>query len=488
MKNILFVVALLAGHSIVAQNVGIGTTTPSQKLEVNGAIKVGTTTTNQPGAIQFNGIKFEGGDGTNWKSLEGTTSGIIGSRIYNNLALLNAGYDLMGELLGISRYNTVNSTFVANTWQPTYTRGIVTSISAPSNPPGTALALAVWTGNLMYVAAENKLFVYDPVTDIWNLESNLGVPILHGIKAVWTGSEIIFWGDFVVGSRYNPSTNIWTALPSTNAPSPRGGQTMTWDGTRIIIWGGGDGGGSSNTGAMYNPATNTWTTMNTTGAPTARFWHTAIWNNVVGANGRIIIWGGTNINDVSGELNTGGIFDPSTNTWSAATNTVGAPSARINHTAIWTGTEMIIFGWRLSNTSTNSGRKFNPSLNTWTIIANSFESVTGHSSVWTGSTMFVTGGSTNVAGNTGYTNSNSRIYNPVTNSWAPALSFSSIESKRNHYSFFAGNMILIWGGESFVDVLDIARGTNTGYRHFLANTASSATTLTKENLYLYQKY
>ncbi|MBC7935593.1 MAG: hypothetical protein H7Y86_09615 [Rhizobacter sp.] len=490
MKNTFLLVLLCFSTAVVvAQNVGIGVSEPTQKLEVNGAVKVGTTVTNQAGTIRYNGVKFEGGDGTNWKSLEGTASGIVGSRIYNNPALLNAGYDLMGEIPGISRYFTINTAFFANTWQPTYTRGIVTSITAPSNPPGAALALAVWTGSLMYVAAENKLYVYDPVTDVWNLESNQGVGLFQGIKAVWTGSEIIFWGANFIGSRYNPATNIWTELPATNAPSPRGNQIMIWDGTRVIIWGGNNGIVPLNTGAMYNPATNTWTTMSTSGAPTARLWHTAVWNNVAGAAGRIIIWGGTNVvSEFSGELNTGGIFDPSTNTWTATTNTVGAPSARINHTAIWTGTEMIIFGGRLSNTSTNTGSRFNPSSNTWTTITNGPQSVTGHSSVWTGTAMFVTGGSNNSSGNTGFTNSNSTIYNPTTNSWATAPSFSSTDSKRNHNSFFAGNMILIWGGEIFVDILSISKGTNTGYRYFLTNTVSSATTLINETLYLYQKY
>ena len=53
------------------QNVGIGTPAPQQKLDINGAIKIGTTTTNQAGTIRFNTGKFEGGDGTNWKNFDG---------------------------------------------------------------------------------------------------------------------------------------------------------------------------------------------------------------------------------------------------------------------------------------------------------------------------------------------------------------------------------------------------------------------------------
>jgi len=42
-------------------------------------------------------------------------------------------------------------------------------------------------------------------------------------------------------------------------------------------------------------------------------------------------------------LNTGGRYDPGTDSWTA-TNTTNAPSARALHTAIWTGSEMIVWG------------------------------------------------------------------------------------------------------------------------------------------------
>ncbi|HEX8947660.1 MAG TPA: hypothetical protein VF790_01790, partial [Dissulfurispiraceae bacterium] len=42
-------------------------------------------------------------------------------------------------------------------------------------------------------------------------------------------------------------------------------------------------------------------------------------------------------------FNTGGRYTPSTDAW-AALPTVNAPSARVAHTAVWTGTEMIVWG------------------------------------------------------------------------------------------------------------------------------------------------
>ena len=44
-----------------------------------------------------------------------------------------------------------------------------------------------------------------------------------------------------------------------------------------------------------------------------------------------------------GGVNTGGRYDPSTDSWTA-TSTTDAPDARDRHTAVWTGSEMIVWG------------------------------------------------------------------------------------------------------------------------------------------------
>jgi len=53
----------------------------------------------------------------------------------------------------------------------------------------------------------------------------------------------------------------------------------------------------------------------------------------------MIVWGGS----VGYLVNTGGRYDPANNSWTA-TATSGAPTARVYHTAVWTGTEMIVWG------------------------------------------------------------------------------------------------------------------------------------------------
>ena len=54
----------------------------------------------------------------------------------------------------------------------------------------------------------------------------------------------------------------------------------------------------------------------------------------------MIVWGGRNFGV---DFNTGGRYNPSTNSWTA-TSTINAPDCPSCHTAVWTGSEMIVWG------------------------------------------------------------------------------------------------------------------------------------------------
>ena len=119
------------------------------------------------------------------------------------------------------------------------------------------------------------------------------------------------------------------------------------------------------------------------GAPTARIAHTAIWTGT-----RMIVWGG---DDGITDLNTGARYDPVADTW-APTSTTGAPAGRNRHTAVWTGTKMIVWGgFNSSGGYLNTGGRYNPATDTWVST-----STTGgptaryeHTAVWTGTKMIV---------------------------------------------------------------------------------------------------
>jgi N-acetylneuraminic acid mutarotase len=311
---------------------------------------------------------------------------------------------------------------------------------------------AVWTGTEMIVwgGSDGSANLstggrYNPVTDTWTTTSTTGVPVARSYHtAVWTGTEIIIWGgsdgsaNLSTGGRYNPVTDTWTATSSTGAPVARGHHTAVWTGTEMIVWGGNNGSTNVSTGARYNPVTDTWAAISTIGVPAARRFHTAIWTGT-----EMMIWGGEFTN-IDGSLNTGGRYNPVTNNW-VATSTTGAPLPRHFHTAVWTGSEMLVWGgyavfydrgWALFDT--NSGGRYNPTNDTWSEIPNTGAPIgrSDHTAVWTGTEMMVWGGNTGAR------------YFPTSNRWEKTSDNVSQILRARHTSVWTGNRMVLFGGGS----------------------------------------
>ena len=162
-----------------------------------------------------------------------------------------------------------------------------------------------------------------------------------GHSAVWTASEMIVWGgnEENTGGRYNPTTNSWVATSTANAPIGRDSHTAVWTGGEMIVWGGSqdDRNTDMNTGGRYNSSTDTWTATSVINVPHPRTDHTAVWTG-----SEMIVWGGEG--NGQNALNTGGRYDPDTDSW-IATRNANAPTRREGHTAVWTGNEMNRLGW-----------------------------------------------------------------------------------------------------------------------------------------------
>ena len=88
-------------------------------------------------------------------------------------------------------------------------------------------------------------------------------------------------------------------------------------------------------GARYSPSGDFWLPLSGSGAPGPRSDHTAIWTG-----NEMVLWGGVNL---SGTLNTGGRYDAVSDSWKP-TSTSSSPDGRYFHTAVWTGSEMLVFG------------------------------------------------------------------------------------------------------------------------------------------------
>src|SRR5947207_3114463 len=79
----------------------------------------------------------------------------------------------------------------------------------------------------------------------------------------------------------------------------------------------------------------TWTPTSVISAPDGRQFQTAVWTG-----SEMIVWGGS---APGGNFTTGGRYNPATDSWTA-TSTTNAPTGRWLHRAVWTGSEMVVWG------------------------------------------------------------------------------------------------------------------------------------------------
>ena len=299
------------------------------------------------------------------------------------------------------RYNPVTGT-----WTPMSTTGA---------PSGRKSHTAVWTGTAMIVwggrgqgGVVNTGGSYNPATDSWMQMTTEGAPTARrSHTAVWTGNEVIVWGGLAAGlsddgGRYNPVANTWTLIPSTlaNTPGARSGHTAVWTGSEMMVWGGFDGANYFADGRRYNPAGNSWTVASTTGAPVERIGHTAVWTG-----SEMIVWGGWSVS-ASHIFKTGGRYNPASDNWTP-TSSGGAPGARSDHTAVWTGSEMIVWGgWDASGVGWDDGGRFSPVSNSWTPVGTIGEPAerSGYTAVWASTLMIIWGGRGPGGNSSGYLN------------------------------------------------------------------------------------
>jgi N-acetylneuraminic acid mutarotase len=348
-----------------------------------------------------------------------------------------------------------------------------TATSLVNVPTARSAHTAVWTGTEMIVwggqDSNGNVFntggKYNPSTDSWTATSTTNAPDARfSHTAVWTGIEMIIWGGwaggnnvFNTGGRYNPATDSWMATSTTNVPEARFSHTAVWVGSEMIVWGGFgiDSFQDLNTGGRYNPNTDSWTATSTA-APAARETHTAVW-----AGSEMIVWGGYD-RSKNVYFNTGGRYNPSIDSWTSIT-TIGAPSARGYHTAVWTDSAMIIWGGYFFDGTDHyldTGGRYNPSTNSWTptSLVNVPDGRGLHTAVWTGTEMIVWGGNNE----TDYPLTGGR-YNPIADIWMATSTTNPPTGRSDHTAVWTGSEMIVWGG-SFLDFITF-QDLNSGGRY-----------------------
>jgi hypothetical protein len=318
---------------------------------------------------------------------------------------------------------------------------------------------------------------FDPAANSWTpMAVNLN-PQGVGRKAVWTGTEMVVWGLRGGGGRYNPALDTWTPMSSVNAPSGFDGHSMVWTGSKVVVWGGRPNTNDfavMNTGGRYDPISDTWQPTSTVGAPVARLDHTAVWTGQ-----RMIVWGGHNCQCVpSTTYADGGTYDPVADTWAPMSS--GGPFMAL-HKAVWTGSLMIVWKARV-------GSRYDPVADTWSPVApgpwgpcctpHEIANLGDESLVWTGSRMIVWGGTSSFHGL--FSTDGGGRYDPVTNTWQTTSLVNAAAPRAQHTAVWTGTHMIIWGGQG------LASGLGARYDPVLDRWTPVATQNEPRGRYLHQ--
>jgi hypothetical protein len=248
------------------------------------------------------------------------------------------------------------------------------------------------------------------------------------------------------GYYYQSSTDQWQALPDllrsgATSPDPRLFPTVVWDGSELLVYGGFESETRpQDDGGAYRPATDTWRTLGGSWWDNVRGSYLALLglggHSAIRTGAEMLIWGG--LYDNIGEdalTNRGWTYNPVNDSWdiTGPAPTVddnyrllpdsSAPSPRRDHDAIWTGTEMIVWGGLddLGNPLADGGR-YDPATDTWqslaTLGAPAPAAIT--EAHWTGTEMLTWNGgqvtSSALAGEP-MRQIHLRAYDPLTDSW-----------------------------------------------------------------------
>jgi hypothetical protein len=315
--------------------------------------------------------------------------------------------------------------------------------SAPLPPGGSYQA--VWTGSGLLVhgpahdvqgGGRSVGALYDPATRRWTRIPAAPYPyrtIEGGYHAIWTGTELLGWGEGLDGA-YNPSTRTWRPLsPGVSAPS-----VFVWTGRQVLTWGGGCCGADVATGAAYTPSTDTWQSL--PAAPLAARHTSGTWT------GREMVVVGGAAETGTRYFRDAAAYDPGTRRWRSLPP---LPSARTGATVTAAGGRIVVLGG-YADDGTGYPRVaadaliLDPGARRWRSIHAAAAARTGHVAVRTGNQVFVWGGRAWRNG-TWVTLSTGILLDPATGT-SRTLPTSPLGARSWSTAVRAGTAVLVWSG------------------------------------------
>jgi hypothetical protein len=303
--------------------------------------------------------------------------------------------------------------------------------------------VAVWTDTQMLVfggttGIDRRLdgLAYRPGNDTWSR-----IPPPPGARRFWPIAAV--WGDgeaLLIGARAHGETPLWRNDPGagrwTEASSPPRlleGATAVWTGEELLLWGGEYDPRTEahpRGGLAYDPVADRWRRIPP--APIrGRTSHVAVWTGT-----EMLVWGG---GDFRQSLGDGAAYDPEGHTWRVLPPAPIAP--REQAVAVWTGREMVVTGGAFVSGSRAAVAAYDPVADRWRIAAEPpVEGRHWHSAVWTGDEVIVWGG---------YDDrrplEDGAAYDPEADRWR-RLPASPLDGRCRHAAVWSGEAMVVFGG------------------------------------------
>lgn len=141
-------------------------------------------------------------------------------------------------------------------------------------------------------------------------------------------------------------------------------------------------------------------------------------------------------------------FETQRDEWRAM-SVAAAPEGRTRHTAVWTDSEMIIWGGVTATERKGDGARYRPNGDQWVPMAASpLLGRQDHTAVWSGDQMLVWGG----RGDTQYFQSGAS-YRPSDDRWSPLATAGAPEARAEHTAVWTGTEMIVWGGRNDLQYL-----------------------------------
>lgn len=182
----------------------------------------------------------------------------------------------------------------------------------------------------------------------------------------------------------------------------------------------------------------TWSPTRHDFFPEVRQYDSAVWTGT-----EFIVWGGFGN---SGPLNTGGRYDRASDTWTPTSTGANVPTGRYDHSAVWTGSRMIVWGGTHTvgaESYLDTGGRYDPVNDEWTPTSSAGGHPTGrglHHAVWTGAEMIIWGGTSGWPPNADV----GGRYDPALDSWVPTASVPLPRAVQS--AVWTGAEMIVWGG------------------------------------------